>query len=59
MFAKIKNILIITGIAAILGTGVYSLYGGFDYENIYKNANVWYKVSSDPSNPGVMKRFYI
>ena len=24
----------------------------FDYKEIYKNANVWYKVSSDELNPG-------
>ena len=52
MFAKIKNILMVTGAGTLFGVGVYSLYGGFDYADIYKNANVWYKVSSDELNPG-------
>ena len=52
MFAKIKNILMVTGAGVFFGMGVYALYGGFDYDNIYKNANVWYKVSSDELNPG-------
>ena len=32
--------------------GFILLCFGFDYDDIYKNANVWYKVSSDELNPG-------
>ena len=42
----------VTGAGVLFGIGVYVLYGGFDYDNIYKNANIWYKVSSDELNPG-------
>ena len=52
MFTKIKHALMITGAAAILGAGIYFLYGGFDYGHIYDNANIWYKVSSDELNEG-------
>ena len=52
MFTKVKYISI--GIVACLlfGVGTYLSSNGFDYNNIYKNANVWYKVSSDELNPG-------
>ena len=52
MLGKIKNILTVTGAGAIFGIGVYFLYGAFDYDDIYKNANIWYKVSTDEMNPG-------
>ena len=52
MVIKIKNLLLVTGLGIACGTGIFFLYGGFDYDNIYKNANVWYKVSTDELNPG-------
>jgi hypothetical protein len=52
MFNNVKHALMITGLGALLGVGVYFLYGGFNYDEMYKNANVWYKVSSDKLNPG-------
>ena len=36
----------------IIVFGVIMLCFAFDYDGIYKNANVWYKVSSDELNPG-------
>ena len=52
MVTKIIHILFITGLCLMGGAGIFFLRGGFDYENIYENANVWYKVSSDELNPG-------
>ena len=52
MVIKIKYLLLVTGLGIVSGVGVFLLYAGFDYENIYENANVWYKVSSDELNPG-------
>ena len=52
MVIKIKYLLLVVGLGIVSGVGVFLLYGGFDYENIYENANVWYKVSSDELNPG-------
>ena len=52
MVIKIKYLLLVVGLGIVGGVGVFLLYGGFDYENIYENANVWYKVSSDELNPG-------
>ena len=37
-------------LAILLGVILFCF--GFDYNDIYKNANVWYKVSSDELNPG-------
>ena len=36
----------------IIALGIIMLFAAFDYNEIYKNANVWYKVSSDELNPG-------
>ena len=36
----------------IIVSSIAILCFAFDYDNIYRNANVWYKVSSDPMNPG-------
>ena len=52
MVIKIKYILLVVGLGIVSGVGIFLLYAGFDYENIYENANVWYKVSSDELNPG-------
>ena len=52
MVIKIKYLLLVVGLGIGCGVGVFLLYGGFDYDNIYENANVWYKVSSDELNPG-------
>ena len=52
MVIKVKHLLFVIGIGIAGGVGVFFLYGGFDYDNIYTNANVWYKVSSDELNPG-------
>ena len=52
MVIKIKYLLLVVGLGIISGVGIFLLYGGFDYENIYENTNVWYKVSSDELNPG-------
>ena len=52
MVIKVKHLLFVIGIGIAGGVGVFFLYGGFDYDNIYQNANVWYKVSSDELNPG-------
>ena len=52
MVLKIKYLLLVAGLGIACGTGIFLLYGGFDYDNIYKNANVWYKVSTDELNPG-------
>ena len=52
MVIKIKYLLLVVGLGIISGVGIFLLYGGFDYDNIYANANVWYKVSSDELNPG-------
>ena len=42
----------VVGLGIACGVGAFFLYGGFDYDDIYDNANVWYKVSSDELNPG-------
>ena len=52
MVIKIKYLLLVVGLGIGSGVGIFFLYGGFDYDNIYENANVWYKVSSDELNPG-------
>ena len=52
MVIKIRHLLLVIGAGIAFGVGVFFLYGGFDYDNIYTNANVWYKVSSDELNPG-------
>ena len=52
MVIKIRHLLLVIGAGIAFGVGVFFLYGGFDYDNIYQNANVWYKVSSDELNPG-------
>ena len=52
MLIKVKHLLLVIGLGITSGVGVFFLYGGFDYDNIYTNANVWYKVSSDELNPG-------
>ena len=52
MVIKIRHLLLVIGAGIACGVGVFFLYGGFDYDNIYENANVWYKVSSDELNPG-------
>ena len=52
MVIKIRHLLLVIGLGVTCGAGIFFLYGGFDYENIYENANVWYKVSSDELNPG-------
>ena len=52
MVIKVKHLLLVIGLGIASGVGVFFLYGGFDYDNIYENANVWYKVSSDELNPG-------
>ena len=52
MVIKIRNLLLVVVVGIVFGVGVFFLYGGFDYDNIYENANVWYKVSSDELNPG-------
>ena len=52
MVIKIRHLLLVIGSGIAFGVGVFFLYGGFDYDRIYENANVWYKVSSDELNPG-------
>ena len=52
MFTKVKYISIGIAVCLLFGVGTYLSSNGFDYDNIYKNANVWYKVSSDELNPG-------
>jgi|TARA_Y100000310_G_scaffold126790_1_gene125809 hypothetical protein len=52
MVIKIRHLLLVVGFGIVCGVGIFFLYGGFDYENIYENANVWYKVSTDELNPG-------
>ena len=39
-------------IKLVITSTVLLLCFAFDYNEIYKNANVWYKVSSDELNPG-------
>ena len=39
-------------IKLVIASAVLLLCFAFDYDEIYKNANVWYKVSSDELNPG-------
>ena len=46
MFLKVKHILITAGLAFMV------VYASFDYEDIYKNINTWYKVSTDELYPG-------
>jgi len=50
MVIKVKHLLFVIGLGITCGTGIFFLYGGFDYDDIYKNANVWYKVSTDELN---------
>ena len=52
MVIKLKYLLSVIGLGISCGAGIFFLYGGFDYDDIYKNANVWYKVSTDELNPG-------
>ena len=52
MVIKIKHLLLVIGSGIAFGVGIFFLYGGFDYDNIYQNANIWYKVSTDELNPG-------
>tara|TARA_Y100000310_G_scaffold323650_1_gene384354 strand:+ start:542 stop:904 length:363 start_codon:yes stop_codon:yes gene_type:complete len=52
MLNKVKHISMITGVALILGVGVSILCSAFDYNTVYEDANVWYKVSTDNLNPG-------
>ena len=52
MVTKIKYILLTTGAGVLFCAGALFLYAAFDYDDIYKNANVWYKVSTDELNPG-------
>ena len=52
MADKVKYILLITGTSAVLGAGLFLLCNVFDYDRIYENANIWYKVSTDEYNPG-------
>ena len=52
MVIKMRYLLLVIGTGITCGVGIFFLYGGFDYDNIYENANVWYKVSSDELNPG-------
>ena len=52
MVIKIRHLLLVIGAGIAFGVGIFFLYGGFDYDDIYENANVWYKVSSDELNPG-------
>ena len=52
MVIKVKHLLLVIGLGIVSGIGVFFLYGSFDYDKIYENANVWYKVSSDELNPG-------
>ena len=47
MVIKIRYLLLVIGLGVACGAGIFFLYGGFDYDNIYQNANVWYKVSTD------------
>jgi len=51
MVIKLKYLLSVIGLGISCGAGIFFLYGGFDYDDIYKNANVWYKVSTDELNP--------
>ena len=52
MVIKIRYLLLVTGAGIAFGVGIFFLYGGFDYDNIYENANIWYKISTDRLNPG-------
>ena len=52
MVIKVRYLLLVIGSGIACGAGIFFLYGGFDYNDIYKNANVWYKVSTDELNPG-------
>ena len=52
MFTKLKKALLFTGISVVFGTGIFILCSAFDYDDMYKNANMWYKVSTDELNPG-------
>ena len=52
MAIKLKKILLFTGISLVFGTGLFILCSAFDYDDMYENANVWYKVSTDELNPG-------
>ena len=52
MAIKIKQMLLIIVVSILSGTGLFLICGAFDYENIYQNANVWYKVSTDEFSPG-------
>ncbi len=47
MVIKLRHLLFVIGFGIACGAGIFFLYGGFDYDDIYKNANVWYKVSTD------------
>ena len=50
MVIKLRHLLFVIGFGIACGAGIFFLYGGFDYDDIYKNANVWYKVSTDEVN---------
>ena len=50
MVIKLRYLLLVIGLGITCGAGIFFLYGGFDYDDIYKNANVWYKVSTDELN---------
>ena len=50
MVIKLRYLLLVIGSGITCGAGIFFLYGGFDYDEIYKNANIWYKVSTDEVN---------
>ena len=52
MVDKIKGLVLVSVAGIIFGTGLFILCNTFDYDNIYDNINVWYKVSTDELNPG-------
>jgi len=54
MFTKLKTILTILGMSILLSAGVTLLCSAFNYDDIYENVNVWYKVSTDELDPGVL-----
>mgnify|MGYP006403978017 CR=1 FL=1 len=52
MFTKLKKALLFTGMSLSLGTGIFLLCSVFDYDDMYRNANIWYKISTDKLDPG-------
>ena len=52
MVDKMKKLFLVIGVGIVFGAGIFILCSVFDYDDIYDNINVWYKVSTDEFDLG-------